>query len=160
MLKNLFFNIALKLAFVKPESTFKFTSLSFSGIVKFVINKLNFKFMANVQEIFDKIKEKQKEQKTIRQIYRDVVANSQEYQNILEEYETIKLKKKKIEESLKTEMRAEMDQLYSIKVDIESEKEILNQATFSKLLKGEEVTITDEYNNKYEPVFSVRFKKF
>lgn len=160
MLKNLFFNIALKLAFVKPESTFKFTSLSFSGIVKFVINKLNFKFMANVQEIFDKIKEKQKEQKTIQQIYRDVVANSQEYQNILEEYETIKLKKKKIEESLKTEMRAEMDQLYSIKVDIESEKEILNQATFSKLLKGEEVTITDEYNNKYEPVFSVRFKKF
>ena len=42
--------------------------------------------MANVQEIFNKIKERQKEQKTLRQIYRDVVANSQEYQNILEEY--------------------------------------------------------------------------
>ena len=46
--------------------------------------------MVNVQEIFNKIKERQKEQKTLRQIYRDVVANSQEYQNILEEYESIK----------------------------------------------------------------------
>lgn len=116
--------------------------------------------MVNVQEIFNKIKERQKEQKTIRQIYRDVVSNSQEYQNILEEYETIKLKKKKIEENLKNELREEMDKLYSIKTDIESEKEILNQATLTKLLKGEAVEITDEYNNKYEPIFSVRFKKF
>ena len=55
-----------------------------------------------------------------------MVANSQEYQNILEEYESIKLKKKKIEENLKNELREEMDKLYSIKTDIESEKEILN----------------------------------
>ncbi len=115
--------------------------------------------MKSAQEIFDKIKEKQKEQKTLRQIYRDVIANSQEYQNILEELESIKNKKKKIEETLKSEMREEMDKLYSIKVDIESDKEILNQATLSKILKGEMVEITDEYQNKYEPVFNVRFRK-
>lgn len=115
--------------------------------------------MVNVQEIFNKIKERQKEQKTLRQIYRDVVANSQEYQNILEEYESIKLKKKKIEENLKNELREEMDKLYSIKNDIESEKEILNQAALTKILKGENIEITDEYNNKYEPIFNIRFKK-
>ncbi len=115
--------------------------------------------MVNVQEIFNKIKERQKEQKTLRQIYRDVVANSQEYQNILEEYESIKLKKKKIEENLKNELREEMDKLYSIKTDIESEKEILNQAALTKILRGENIEITDEYNNKYEPIFNIRFKK-
>lgn len=116
--------------------------------------------MANVQEIFTKIKEKQKEQKIIKQIYRDVLANSLEYQNILEELESLKNKKKKLEETLRNDLKTEMDQLYSIKIDIESEKEILNQATLTKLLKGEPLEIIDEYNNKYEPVFSVRFKKY
>ncbi len=116
--------------------------------------------MVNVQEIFSKIKEKQKEQKTIKQMYRDVLANSQEYQNILEELDSLKLKKKKLEETLKNELKSEMEQLYSIKSDIDSDKEILSQATLTKLLKGEPIELTDEYNNKYEPVFNVRFKKY
>ena len=116
--------------------------------------------MVNVQEIFSKIKEKQKEQKTIKQMYRDVLANSQEYQNILEELDSLKLKKKKLEETLKNELKSEMEQLYSIKSDIESDKEILSQATLTKLLKGEPIELIDEYNNKYEPIFSVRFKKY
>lgn len=116
--------------------------------------------MVNVQEIFSKIKEKQKEQKTIKQMYRDVLTNSQEYQNILEELDSLKIKKKKLEETLKNELKSEMEQLYSIKSDIESDKEILSQATLTKLLKGEPIELIDEYNNKYEPIFSVRFKKY
>lgn len=116
--------------------------------------------MADVQQIFNKIKERQKEQKTLKQIYRDVLANSQEYQNIIEELDTLKAKKKKIEEVLKSELRSEIDQLNSIKVDIDSEKEILSQATLSKILKGEAIELVDEHNNKYEPIFSVRFKKY
>lgn len=116
--------------------------------------------MADVQQIFNKIKERQKEQKTIKQIYRDVLNNSQEYQNVLEELDSLKIKKKKIEEVLKSELRSEMEQLNSIKVDIESEKEILSQATLAKILKGEQIELVDENNNKYEPIFSVRFKKY
>ncbi len=116
--------------------------------------------MADVQQIFNKIKERQKEQKTIKQIYRDVLNNSQEYQNVLEELDSLKIKKKKIEEVLKSELRSEMDQLNSIKVDIESEKEILSQATLAKILKGEQIELVDENNNKYEPIFSVRFRKY
>ncbi|HNV12631.1 MAG TPA: hypothetical protein PK686_01205 [bacterium] len=116
--------------------------------------------MADVQQIFNKIKERQKEQKTIKQIYRDVLNNSQEYQNVLEELDSLKIKKKKIEEVLKSELRSEMEQLNSIKVDIESEKEILSQATLAKILKGEQIELVDENNNKYEPIFSVRFRKY
>ncbi len=115
--------------------------------------------MKNIQEIFNKIKEKQKEQKTIKQIYRDVQNNSQEYQLILEKFESIKIEKKKIEERLKDELKSEIEKLYSIKSDIESDKEILNQAALTSILKGEALEISDEYNNRYEPIFSVRFKK-
>lgn len=116
--------------------------------------------MADVQQIFNKIQERQKEQKTLRQIYKDVLTNSQEYQNIIEELQSLKTKKKKVEEILKDELRSEIEKLNSIKVDIDSEKEILSQATLTKILKGEQIEIIDENNNKYEPVFSVRFKKY
>jgi predicted nuclease with TOPRIM domain len=116
--------------------------------------------MNSIQEIFSKIKEKQKEQKLIKSLYRDALANSQEYQGVIEDIKSLKDKKKKIEENLKDELSSEMEKLYSIKVDIESDKELLSQATLTKILKGEEIEITDEYNNKYEPIFNVRFKKF
>lgn len=116
--------------------------------------------MVNVQEIFNKIRERQGELKTLKQIYKDVLTNSQEYQNIIEELDSLKIKKNKIEENLKSDLRSEIDKMYSIKIDIESEKEILNQATLTKILKGEPVELVDEQNNKYEPVFNVRFKKY
>lgn len=115
--------------------------------------------MKDVQEIFDKIKEKQKEQKTIRQIYRDVLSNSGEYQKVLEELDELKIKKKRVEMALRGELRSEMDQLESIKIDIESNKELLSHTSLSKILKGEEISLSDEYNNRYEAIFNVRFKK-
>lgn len=60
--------------------------------------------MKDVQEIFDKIKEKQKEQKIIRQIYRNVLTNSREYQEILGELDELKTKKKRVEEALKIDL--------------------------------------------------------
>ncbi|PKM91306.1 hypothetical protein CVU82_01765 [Candidatus Falkowbacteria bacterium HGW-Falkowbacteria-1] len=116
--------------------------------------------MKEVQEIFNTIQARQKEQKTIRGMYRDVLANSQEYQSILEELEVLKTKKRKTLEALKMDLRSEMDELDKIKSDIDSEKELLSHATLSKLIKGEQLEIVDENNNKYEPIFSVRFKKF
>lgn len=116
--------------------------------------------MKDVQEIFNTIKERQKEQKTIKEMYRDVLANSQEYQGILEEMEELKVKKKRVLEALKMDLRSEMDELDKIKNDIDSEKELLSHATLTKLIKNEQIDIIDEYNNRYEPIFSVRFKKF
>ncbi len=115
--------------------------------------------MKDVQEIFNKIKEKQKEQKVIRQLYRDVLTNSKEYQEIIKELEDIKRRKKRVEAVLKSDLKSEMDKLESIAIDIESNKELLSHASLTKILKGEVISLEDEYNNKYEAVFNVSFKK-
>ena len=52
--------------------------------------------MKDVQEVFNRIKEKQQEQRIIKGIHRDVMANSQEYQLMMKEYKAMKEKKKKI----------------------------------------------------------------
>ncbi len=115
--------------------------------------------MKEVQEIFNRIKEKQQEQKVIKGIHRDVMANSQEYQAVLEEYKALKEKKKKIETNLKSDLKEEFQKLDEIKNYIASDREMLSNMALTQLVKGETVEVVDEHNNKYQPVFNVRFEK-
>ena len=115
--------------------------------------------MKNLQEVFANIKELQKEQKVIREAYRNVLANSASYQEITEELKTLKEKKKQLEQGFQDDMRADFNKLDDLKKDIESSQEMLSDLAFNNLVKGEKVEVIDEYENKYEPRFVVRFKK-
>lgn len=115
--------------------------------------------MKNLQEVFVSIKELQKEQKIIREAYRNVLSNSYPYQEIIDELKVLKEKKKQMEQGFQDEMRADFTKLDSIKQDIESSQEILSDLAFNNLVKGEKVEVVDEYDNKYEPRFLVKFKK-
>lgn len=112
-----------------------------------------------MQEIFNRIQKTKKEQKELKSMYRDALANSQSYQNAVEEIKGLKEKKKKIEDSIKDDFKSEFDKLEILKNDIENDNMLLSDAALSRYLKGENVEITDEHSSKYEPIFSVRFKK-
>ncbi len=115
--------------------------------------------MAKLEEIFNKIQNSKKEQREIKAIYKDALTNSGEYKKITEEISELKEKKKSIEEGVKHDFSSEFTKLDSLKTDIESDKTILADIAINQLMKGETVEIIDDYDNKYEPVFSVRFKK-
>lgn len=115
--------------------------------------------MANIEEVFNRIRNSKKEQKEIKLIYKDALSTSKEYQDVLAELDAIKERKKKIEQDIKSQFKNELEQLEGIKLDIKTDNELLGDMALSQLMKGETVKITDEYDNKYEPVFNVRFKK-
>ena len=100
-----------------------------------------------------------KEKRKVSEIYKETMANSKAYQDALEALNAAKAKKQQIEASLKADLRSELDQLDKFKMDLEADKQILTDITLTKLMKGETVELTDEYDSKYEPIFSVRFKK-
>lgn len=115
--------------------------------------------MAAVQEVFNRIKAKQAEQKTLKEIHRSVLQNSQEYQLVLAELKELKDKKKKVQTALESDLKAEFSKLDELKTYIASDREMLSNMTLTSLLKGERVELLDEYDNKYGPIFSVRFEK-
>lgn len=115
--------------------------------------------MANIQEIFNNIQKAKKEQKEIKAMYRDALTNSSGYQKAVEELNLLKEKKKKIEDGLRDDFRTEFDKLEVLKADIENDTMLLSDAALSEYIKGKHVEIVDEYENKYEPIFKVQFKK-
>ena len=115
--------------------------------------------MQDIQEVFNRIQENKKKQKDIRRAYKDALENSQEYKEINDKMKTLRERKKQIENSIKESFSSEFTKLDDLKIDLESDMVMLGDISLTKLMKGETVEVVDQYNNKYDPQFSVRFKK-
>ena len=115
--------------------------------------------MQNIQEIFNRIQITKKKQKDIRTAYKDALSTSLEYQELTEKLRTTREKKKQIEQTTREQFSSEFIKLEDLKIDIESDQEMLNDIALNKVMKGETIEIRDEYDNEYEPLFSVKFRK-
>jgi predicted nuclease with TOPRIM domain len=115
--------------------------------------------MTNLQEIFDRIAKAKARQKEIKSMYKDALATTPEYQEINDKVKAMRERKKQIEQAITEQFGKEITELEDLKVDIESDNELLSDAALSQLVKGETVEVKDQYENQYEPVFSVKFRK-
>jgi len=115
--------------------------------------------MQNIQEIFSRTREMKKEQKDLRDMYKDALAQADNYEEIVEEIKKLREKKKKIEERIQGEMGKSWEKLEDLKYELETDKEMMSDIAMTTIMKGEAVAVKDEYENPYEPIFKVNFKK-
>lgn len=115
--------------------------------------------MQDIQQVFSRVREAKKKIKDLKQAYKDALETSQEYQETSEALKTLREKKKQIERVTKEQFAGELTHIDDLKIDVASDMELLSDIALSKFMKGEEVEIKDEYDNVYEPIFKVNFKK-
>lgn len=115
--------------------------------------------MQDIQEIFNRMQEIKKQQKDIRSAYKEALDGSLEYKEIGEKMKTLRERRKQIENTIKGDFSSEYSKLEDFKIDLESDRTMLSDIALTKLMKGETVQVVDEYNNSYEPLFTVKFKK-
>lgn len=115
--------------------------------------------MSNLQEVFLRIREIKKEQKKLKESYRDALLNSTEYKQISDNLKDLRNRKKQIETDIRTQFSSEFTRLDDLKIDLESDAEMLSDIALTQLMKGETVKVKDEYEVEYEPMFTVKFKK-
>jgi len=115
--------------------------------------------MQDIQEIFIRIEEAKKKLKDLKVVYKDALSVSGEYTEIVEQAKTLREKKKSIEMAVKEQFSAEIIQIEDLKIDIASDQELLSDIAMTKFMKGETVEVSDKFENQYEPVFAVKFKK-
>ncbi len=115
--------------------------------------------MADIQSVFNRIKETKRKAKEIKRMYKDALESSFEYREVLEKLENIKARKKQLETQIKEESAGEFAKLDAYKMHIKTDNELLSDLAMNTLMAGETVTVKDENEEAYEPIFSVRFKK-
>ncbi|NUM25787.1 MAG: hypothetical protein HUU49_04195 [Candidatus Buchananbacteria bacterium] len=115
--------------------------------------------MKDLHSVFSQTQKLKKEQKEIRGAYKDALKSSDSYQKILDEIADLKTRKKEIEDGIKLEMKSSFEKLENLKYDIETNNELMSDIALNQFVKGEPIQLKDEYDNEYEPIFSVRFRK-
>lgn len=115
--------------------------------------------MPDLKEIHGRIKDTKQEKKKINDVFKDALAQSKPYQDVLDEMKALKIKKEQIVTAIRADFSQEMEKMERLAEGIKSDVELLSDMALTKLMKGETVEITDENDVKYEPVFRVSFKK-
>ena len=115
--------------------------------------------MIDIQEVFVRIEEAKKQQKEIRKMLSDALDNTSGYKEIVDELKQLREKKKQIETVVREGMAGDIMKMEDLKIDIESDQEVLTDIAVTKLMKGESISVNDQYDNEYEPIFVVKFKK-
>ena len=115
--------------------------------------------MKDLQEVFTGLQEKKQEKKKLQSVYKDALSNNQPYSDLVDKLKEMREKKKTMEYQIQAELGADYDRLEDLKLEIKAEQEMLSDIALTQYMQGEEVTITDEHDQEYEPVLKVSFKK-
>lgn len=115
--------------------------------------------MQKLQTIFNRVQENKKKLKDLKKTYKEALESNEEYKALNEQLKTLKAKKKHIEEVTKQEYSKEFTQMDDLAIDIESDNQLLTDIALSSVTNGESIELHDEYENEYEPLFKVNFKK-
>lgn len=115
--------------------------------------------MKTAQEMFNQLQNLKSERKALSAVYRDALISSVEYQKLTEELKALREKRKIIIQAIDSDLRNELDRLDDLKDEMANDKALLADAVINQLTKGEPVIVVDEYQEKYEPIISVSFRK-
>ena len=135
--------------------TFLKTSFEYNHLydnMKSVIILKNEK-MKSIQEIFQKIQELKKERRELTRDLKYLLDNDEAYQELLEKIKTLRDKKREIEESNKP------PRLDEIKDELKNLNQMISDIAISTIMSGQNISLKDENDIEYEPVYRVSFKK-
>lgn len=115
--------------------------------------------MKKIQDVFNEIQELKTKCKEIGREYRDALFQAEGYEDLKEEAKKLRDKKSIIETGVRSEMRGRYEELEETKNKIVSLEEMLTDIAVSSLMKGESISIKDQYDAEYEPIYKIIFKK-
>lgn len=114
--------------------------------------------MSQLNEIYQRILVNKKRQKEIRQMLTDELSHNARYKELEEEMKTLREEKKGIEQQVRAQS-SDGQELEELKIEIDTDQELLADVALNMFMKEETVEIVDEYDQTWHPVFKVAFKK-
>ncbi len=114
--------------------------------------------MATLEEVYGRLVLKKKQKRDLASAYQDELKNHARYQELLAQIKALRDEKKSIEAEL-LESAGTAQDIDLLKIDIKSDLELLADIALNLYVSNQNVEIIDEWNNRWSPLFSVRFIK-
>lgn len=115
--------------------------------------------MKQLQLIYDEVIEKSEEVRSFnREVKRELDGNV-EYRSLGDDIRDIKEKRALIRLSVLEKFGIQTERIGEVISQIKDEKQKMTDVAMTNLMKGLTVLVKDKYEDEYEPVWSVKFKK-
>lgn len=115
--------------------------------------------MRDIQEVYNELRENKKSQKSVRKEYKDALINANEYEETVAKLKELREKKKQIENITQSKMGVRWDEYEKLKAKAAELDQMVTDIAMTNLMDGKTVAIKDEYDNTYEPVYKITFRK-
>ena len=115
--------------------------------------------MKQLQLIFDETIAKKQEAKDLRAMYKDALADADKYVELTEAIKELREQKKEVELRIQGQLGRAWEKLEDIKTEIDADKIRMTDQALNDLMSGTTVSVKDQFENEYEPVWNVRFVK-
>src|SRR6056297_2574973 len=112
-----------------------------------------------LKEVYNRIQENKKTLKELKRSAKDILDTHQPYVELKEEIQAERKKLKALERELMEANMVDLDKMNDLKIDIKTDKEMVQDIALTLLMKNEEVEVEDYRKNKYKPELQVKFKK-
>ncbi len=115
--------------------------------------------MQDIQEVYNRIQDKKKERKRLKGMFKDGLDASTPLREVKDQFETIRAKKKRMEQEIRESYAKELQDLEAVELDIKTDQVLMDDIALTKAMKGEPVVFKDAFDAEYEPVLKVKYQK-
>lgn len=114
--------------------------------------------MKQLQLFFNEESKSKKEKSELQESFKNALKQNQKYLTLAEDIQELTAERKQIELAVMEELGIS-EELDDLKRKINETKQIITDKALSDFMQGKTVEVEDQFGNRYEPVWSVKFKK-
>ncbi|NTW14535.1 MAG: hypothetical protein HGA31_05930 [Candidatus Moranbacteria bacterium] len=115
--------------------------------------------MRDMQEVFDQIQEFKQTKKEIAREYRDTLAQRNGYEELKEELQKLRDKKKTEETNVQAGMGRRWEEYEKATYEIAELEQMLTDIAMTNLMDGKNINLKDKNDTEYEPSYKITYKK-
>lgn len=114
--------------------------------------------MQSLEQVYKRLQKSKAKRREIGKMIRDELSQEQRYQKLTEDIRKLRDERKTIENEIKSHT-ASPQELDELKADIQTDQELLADIALNLFMENKSVEILDEHDQRWVPLFSVKFVK-
>ncbi len=114
--------------------------------------------MQSIEQVYKRLQKSKSKRKELQKMMKDELSADSRYKDLQDKIKTLREEKKSIENEVRAHTN-DLKELEEIKADIQTDQELLADLALNMYVENKSCEILDDYDQKWVPVFAVKFVK-
>ncbi|MBU4315351.1 hypothetical protein KJ673_03015 [Patescibacteria group bacterium] len=114
--------------------------------------------MQSIEQVYKRLQKSKAKKRDLQKILTDELKSDQRYKDLQEKMQVLRDEKKSIENDIRSQA-SDFAELEELKADIQTDQELLADIALNMYVENKSCEILDEHDQRWVPIFAVKFVK-